>query len=70
MAKVEGITVKVSGMTCSHCEATVKRNLESINGITNIIADNNTGTVKITGPKINLSKVKEIVNGLGYKYDG
>lgn len=68
MAKVDGITVKVTGMTCSHCEATVKRNLEALNGITNVVADNSRDTVKITGIKINLDKVKEMVNGLGYKY--
>lgn len=70
MAKTEGVTVNVTGMTCSHCEANVKRNLEAINGITNVIADNRTETVKITGNKINLEKVKETVNNLGYKYVG
>ncbi|MDB4582620.1 SO_0444 family Cu/Zn efflux transporter [Draconibacterium sp.] len=66
--KVEGITVKVEGMTCSHCEANVKRNLEAIKGISTVIADNGSNTVKISGAKINLQKVKETVNSLGYKY--
>jgi uncharacterized protein len=70
MEKVEGITVKVTGMTCSHCEATVKKNLESLTGITNVIADNKSNTVKITGSNINLEKVKSTVNGLGYKFVG
>lgn len=70
MEKVEGITVKVTGMTCSHCEATVKRNLEALKGITNVIADNKTNTVKITGSGINLEKVKTTVNGLGYNFVG
>ncbi len=70
MEKVEGISVKVTGMTCSHCEANVKRNLEALAGITNVVADNRTETVKITGNKINLEKVKETVNGLGYDYVG
>ena len=70
MAKTEGITVNVTGMTCSHCEANVKRNLESINGITNVVADNRSETVKITGYKIDLEKVKETVNSLGYKFVG
>ncbi|HCE58068.1 MAG TPA: heavy metal-associated domain-containing protein [Prolixibacteraceae bacterium] len=68
MGKVEGITVKVTGMTCSHCEATVKRNLEALEGITNVIADNKSNTVKITGSDINLEKVKTTVNGLGYNF--
>lgn len=66
--KVEGITVKVEGMTCSHCEANVKRNLEAVGGITTVVADNSSNTVKISGTKINLQKVKETVNGLGYKF--
>ncbi len=68
--KTEGITVKVDGMTCSHCEASVKKNLEALNGISNVVADNGTGTVKITGSNINLEKVKEIVTSLGYKFVG
>ncbi|GAB1454651.1 hypothetical protein MASR2M47_47070 [Draconibacterium sp.] len=57
-------------MTCSHCEANVKRNLEALKGITNVVADNKNNTVKISGSKINLAKVKETVNGLGYKFVG
>ena len=70
MTKTEGITVKVTGMTCSHCEATVKRNLEALNGITSVIADNKSNTVKITGSNIDLEKVKITVNGLGYNFVG
>lgn len=70
MAKVEGITVNVTGMTCSHCEGTVKKNLEALTGITNVVADNKSNTVKITGSSINLEKVKSTVNGLGYKFVG
>lgn len=68
MEKIEGITVNVTGMTCSHCEANVKRNLEALAGITNVLADNKSNTVKISGTKINLDKVKETVNGLGYNF--
>lgn len=70
MDKTEGITVNVSGMTCSHCEANVKRNLEAISGITSVVADNRTDTVKITGQKINIEKVKNTVNELGYNFEG
>ena len=68
MKKVEGINIKVEGMTCSHCEANVKKNLELIKGISNVIADNKNNIVKISGTKINLEKVKEKINSLGYKY--
>jgi uncharacterized protein len=68
MESSEGITIKVKGMTCSHCEATVKRNLEALKGITNVVADHRRETVKITGKDIDLEKVKNTVNKLGYNY--
>lgn len=70
MKKIEGITINVTGMTCSHCESNVKRNLEALKGITNVVADNKTNSVKISGTKIDLDKVKETVNGLGYQFVG
>ena len=68
MQKEEGVTVKVTGMTCSHCEANVKRNLENLQGISNVVADRNTNAVKISGTKIDIQKVKETVTGLGYTF--
>lgn len=70
MTKTEGITIKVTGMTCSHCEANVKRNLEALTGIDEVVADNRSQTVKIWGSAVNLDKVKETVTGLGYQYVG
>jgi copper chaperone CopZ len=55
-------------MTCSHCEANVKRNLENLQGINNVVADRNTNAVKISGTKIDIQKIKETVNGLGYTF--
>ena len=66
--KTKGMTVKVSGMTCSHCETSVKNNLEKIPGIAAVVADNNSGTVKISGKNINLQKVKQTINNLGYTF--
>jgi uncharacterized protein len=68
MQTLEGISITVTGMTCSHCEANVKRNLEALKGITNVVADNKSNTVKISGTDINLEKVKNTVNGLGYRF--
>lgn len=61
---------KVEGMTCSHCEANVKRNLEALSGIQSVIADNKNNTIKIIGKDYDLEKVKETVNGLGYRFVG
>jgi len=63
-------TVKVSGMTCNHCKANVENNLSSITGIDTIEIDLESGKVKMTGEDIDLSEVKNKVEGIGYTYDG
>jgi copper chaperone CopZ len=68
MKKTRGITINVSGMTCSHCEATVKKHLEALNGIEEVQADNKSGTVQISGSRIDLEKVKDTISGLGYQF--
>ncbi len=64
------VTIKVAGMTCSHCEATVKRNLEAMEGISNVEASNKSEEVKIAGSNIDMEQVKEKINSLGYKFVG
>jgi uncharacterized protein len=70
MDTTRDITVKVAGMTCPHCEGAVKRNLEAMEGVTNVEADRQSETVKISGSDIDLERVKETVNKLGYKFIG
>lgn len=70
MENQKQLTIKVAGMSCAHCESTVKRSLESMEGIVNVEADNASGTVKITGANIDLELIREKINNLGYKYIG
>jgi len=63
-------TIRVEGMTCSHCEAAINRNLGKVEGIEEVVADKNTSQVKIKGGKINLAEVEQIVTDLGYQYKG
>ena len=70
MDTTRDITVKVAGMTCSHCEGTVKRNLEAMEGVNNVEASRQDETVKISGSDIDLERVKETINKLGYKFIG
>lgn len=64
----EGVTIKVEGMTCSHCEASVKRNLESLTGIKEVVANNNSNTVKIVGSDYDMETVKATIDKIGYKF--
>jgi uncharacterized membrane protein YraQ (UPF0718 family) len=63
-------TISVEGMTCSHCEASVTRNLSKLEGIEEVVADKNTSQVKIRGTKINLAEIERIVTDLGYEFKG
>jgi copper chaperone CopZ len=62
--------IYVRGMTCSHCKMTVESNLKKISGIENTLADLDTQIVTIMGENIDLKKIQETVEGIGYKYDG
>lgn len=63
-------TIKVEGMTCSHCEASITSNLSKLEGIEEVVADKNTSQVKIRGSKINYTEIERIVSDLGYQYKG
>ena len=41
-------TLKVEGMMCEHCEASVKKALEAIPGVESAVADHNAGTATVT----------------------
>lgn len=63
-------TLNVEGMTCSHCEATVTRNLLKMDGIEDVMANKNTSEVKIAGNSINLGEIEKVITELGYQYKG
>jgi uncharacterized protein len=62
--------IRVEGMTCNHCKATVENNLRKISGISDINIDLTSGKVIIQGDQINLSLAEKTINELGYKYKG
>lgn len=64
------IRLKVEGMTCSHCEASVTRNLKKLEGVEEVFADKNTSEVQVKGTKINLAEIEKIINEIGYQYKG
>lgn len=64
---METKTIKVDGMTCNHCKMNVESNLEQLDFITNAKVNLNDKTVTLTGDKIEIEKVKEKINSIGYK---
>ena len=69
-AKAAGMRVKVTGMDCNHCKNSVETNLKKIEHIENVIADLKSQTVQIEGTDVDLQKVKETVESLGYQFEG
>ncbi len=64
------IKVFVRGMNCNHCKMSVENNLNQLEGISKTVADVDSETVVISGDQVDLAKVKETVEGIGYKYGG
>ena len=68
--KMNEIKIFVRGMNCNHCKMTVESHLKKLEGIDNSIADVDKETVILSGDHIDLDKVKETIESIGYKYDG
>ena len=60
--------IKVKGMVCNGCENRVQNALKSIEGIEEVIANHNEGTVVITS-KDNLSRnvMEEKIEDIGFE---
>ena len=63
------IKIFVRGMSCNHCKMSVENHLKLVAGVKDINADLDSGIVTINGEKVDLEKVKETVESIGYSYD-
>lgn len=63
-------TLKINGMMCPHCEATVKTALESIDGVTSTEVSHESGTAVVTLSKeVSEDVLKKAVVDKGYTVD-
>ena len=56
----------VEGMTCGHCEMSVKEEISEIEGVTDVVADHATGAVAVTGENFSDEQVAEAIKEAGY----
>lgn len=63
-------TFVVEGMTCKNCKAHVERNIKTIDGVNEVIADLANGQVRVSGDEVDNLKVKHSVEELGYVFKG
>ncbi len=63
------IDLSIEGMTCTGCENTICSNLEKIPGVKSVTASHTGGNavIEYEEGKVDTAKIKETVNGLGYK---
>ncbi len=69
MRIMETLTLKVEGMTCSHCEMTVSKALRSVSGVKDVDVSHEKDSAEITVKKgkVKLEKLIEAVESVGYK---
>ena len=63
------IKLKIEGMTCSHCQMSVKKALLNVNGVKNAEVDleNHSAMIKYKDGKTEVAKLIEAVKNAGYK---
>ena len=63
----EAITLRIVGMDCSNCAASVVRSLEEIPGVRATSVDLPTGRVVVTGDDLHKEAIEQAISRLGYK---
>ena len=62
-------TIKIKGMSCSHCENRVKENLEKIAGVESAVPSAEKENAVITlSEEVEETKLKEAVTEAGYEF--
>ncbi|RKN47179.1 copper chaperone [Streptomyces hoynatensis] len=71
MSTTSTVTYRVSGMTCGHCEGSVKEEVSALPGVTGVTAAAATGLVTVTseGP-LDDEAVRGAVDEAGYELVG
>jgi uncharacterized membrane protein YraQ (UPF0718 family)/copper chaperone CopZ len=66
--KIDKIQLGVQGMTCMHCAGTVKKAVESVEGVSevNVILNDNKVEFLLDDPK-NIDQIKEKIKAVGYE---
>ncbi|MCD4697585.1 MAG: permease [Bacteroidales bacterium] len=67
--QINQLKISVGGMTCNHCKVNVEKNLLKLGGIENVLANPETEEVLIQGD-IDINKVKNTVEDIGYEFKG
>jgi copper chaperone len=63
------VEIKTKGMSCSHCENSVKTSISKLEGVKEVIADAKTNTAKVTfdESKTNVKAIENAIVDAGYE---
>ena len=67
---MNNLEIIVKGMSCNHCKSIVENHVSALEGVRATVADLASEKVSIKGENIDLAKVKEKIESLGYRYEG
>ncbi len=67
----KSVEIHTSGMTCTGCESTIKSKVKKVDGVKDVMADHNTGTVKASYDpgKTNPDAIKNAITDAGYNVE-
>jgi len=63
-------TYTVEGMTCAHCELSVREEVEELAGVASALADHATGRLVVRGDAVDDAAVRAAVAEAGYRVAG
>lgn len=66
----ETIVLRVKGMTCSHCAASIGRALSALPGVAAAEVDFKGGTARVRGAQFDVESLRSAVTALGYEVIG
>lgn len=62
------IKINVEGMVCGGCEARVVNSVSTLEGVEDVIANHNDGTVLVKANEtVNIDEIKERIEDLGFE---
>ena len=61
------LTLNVEGINCSHCVASIKKELSALDNIKSVNVSIEEGKVQITGSELDKEQIVKIINSLGFK---
>ncbi len=66
---MEKVTLKVQGMSCSHCVNSVEGSVGELNGVSKVKVhlENGTVDVEFNDKEVSLDRIKETIDDQGYE---